>query len=129
MAIFFLDHNVRVLVAELLRASGQTAVTARDLFLTRATDDELLLAAAERGWTLVTNNRKDFELLHDAWLRWSAAWGAAAAHAGILVLPQPWPADRSARVLRDFLASSRPLSNALYVFRGSAGGWDRRALP
>jgi len=45
-----------------------------------------LLYAAERGWTIVTHNGKDFRLLQDAWLLWSHHWGKSRRHSGILVL-------------------------------------------
>ncbi len=113
MASFSTDHNVALRVATLLRERGHAAVTARDLGLERAGDDEHLLVCAERGWILVTDNEKDFALLHDAWRRWATAWRASRAHAGILVCPQSWLADRVAQELRDFLAGGYPLHNAL----------------
>jgi len=79
VAKLLLDHNVRALVADLLRAGGHDAATAQELGYTRIGDDDLLLRAAERGLTVVTQNVADFELLHDAWRRWTQAWGSRGA--------------------------------------------------
>ena len=68
MANFYTDHDVSLRVASLLRQLGHTAVTARDLGLERAGDDEHLLTAAQRGWILVTHNNTlaNYEKLNEA---------------------------------------------------------------
>jgi hypothetical protein len=52
----------------MLVARGHGATTARDQRLTRDTDAERLLVAAQRGWALVTHNASHHKALHDAWL-------------------------------------------------------------
>ena len=126
MASFYTDHNVDLELAALLRAAGYEAWTTRDLARETAKDGAQLLLAAERGWTLVTQNRKDFELLHDAWRVWTAAWAVASQHAGILVLPQPRPADECMALLSALLDADPPLMNELHLWR-PATGWQRRA--
>ena len=73
MADAYADHNMSFDIVGLLRHAGHRVVTARDLGLDHADDDVHLLTAAQRGWTLLTSNSKDFRLLHDAWRRWSSA--------------------------------------------------------
>ena len=124
MASFYTDHDVSLRVASLLRQLGHTALTARDLGLERAGDDEHLLTAAQRGWILVTHNRQHFCLLHDAWRHWLPVWGVFAIHAGILIPPQGLP-DRTVQLLTDFLTSGLPLSNEMCLWR-TASGWTRR---
>lgn len=86
MAELYLDNDVSVHLAPLLRASGHR-VTTRNLGLGAATDDAQLLIAAQRRWILVTSNRRDFRLSHDAWRTWPAAFGSALPpYPGILVL-------------------------------------------
>ena len=74
---------------------GPDVLLASDLGMERATDDEQLLVAANLNRILVTCDRKDFILLHDAWHRWSAAWNVVAHHAGILVIPDLWTRERA----------------------------------
>jgi hypothetical protein len=134
MASLCLDNDMATRVAGMLRAAGHQAVTARDLGLARASDAELLLIAAQRGWTFVTHNADDFTLLDDGWRRWSTAWGVTAHHAGILLLPQATPAERArgrldpvelAQHLIDLLDSGQPGSNELWQWQRAAS-WVRQ---
>ncbi|MDQ2741137.1 MAG: DUF5615 family PIN-like protein [Chloroflexota bacterium] len=116
--------------SRLLRAAGHDAVTAHDLRLSDATDDLHLLTAAQQGRIFVTHNENHFVLLHDAWLRWTAAWGISADHAGVVVVPQgtrygvDWDAAHIAEELLACLQYCTPLTNGL--FRRKAAGWERR---
>ena len=127
MADFYLDHNVALDTASFLQARGHGAFTARGMRLEAATDDEHLLTASHRGWILVTHNRDDFVLLHEAWLRWSGAWGVTLEHAGILIVPHPprVPIAQAAQELDAFVARGLPLRNELFELR-STGIWYRR---
>ncbi len=126
MAAFQLDHNVSGRLRSLLRTAGHEVVDAREQGLERASDDALLLEAAQAGRLLVTHNRADFLLLHRAWRRWSVAWGIVPppTHAGILVVPQPphvTPAEQ-ARAIEALLADGTVLTTGLWRWR-VAGGW------
>ncbi len=125
MADFYLDHNVAMSVAPELRSRGHTARTAHDMGLASAKDDEQILVAAQNGWTLITHNRKDFALLHDAWQRWTRTWQVHERHAGILLVPQTWVAGEIAREIELFVQTAQPLMNQLYEWRPSSG-WVRR---
>jgi predicted nuclease of predicted toxin-antitoxin system len=59
----YLDEDVNVLVADLLRARGFDIVSARDAGQLHATDAEQLAYAVNQARTLVTHNRTDFEEL------------------------------------------------------------------
>lgn len=126
MAAFYFDQNVSSGIAVLLRAEGHQLTTAYEIGLDRAGDDEHFLLAAQRNWTLVTTNGKDFRLLHDAWRRWLSTYGVTALHAGVLIVPQRQSAQRIARAIADLLAESPPLANELYEWRPDSG-WVQRA--
>jgi hypothetical protein len=128
MASIYADNDVAVQLAPLLRARGHSVTTALAFGRATALDDEQLLIAAEHGWTLVTHNRKDFELLHDAWRRWSGAWRVAATHAGILVVPQrpQWTIGQMVQELDAFFAAGYVLTNELYRWQQAFSGWVRR---
>jgi hypothetical protein len=76
--------------------------------------------------TLVTHNRKDFDLLHAAWIRWSGAWQTTARHLGILILPQAWSVERAVLELSS-ATTSLVLPNHLYRYLPT-GGWQPSAL-
>jgi len=130
LADFYLDNDVALEAAELLRDAGHTAVTVRDLGREGDADDEHLLIASQQGRIFVTHNEGDFVLLHDAWQRWSAAWEAAAHHAGVLIVPQgaryglDWTPAAVAQAILDCLQQCSPAANQLY--RRKEAGWQRR---
>lgn len=117
MAHFYLDHNVARDLAAELATLGHQARTARDLQLERASDAQHLRIAAERKWLLITHNKKDFELLQDAWRLWQQGWGISHFHAGILCCEQV-PVLELARVIDEFTRAYDPPTNELY-------GWTR----
>jgi len=123
----YLDHNVSLHLASPLRAAGHDVVSARDLNRIRLSDDAQLLSAVRLARILVTHNRRDFLLLHEAWIAWPAALGAAfPAHRGILVLDAA--SDRMlATIVSDFLSAGayEDLSNSLLWWHGP-DGWFRR---
>jgi len=121
---FYFDQNVAVQVATQLRYYGHHATTARDEGQTGVGDDRHLLMASLRGWTLVTHDRNDFSLLHDAWRRWSVAWQVTPLpqHAGVLVIPQGrWSAAEAARELDSFVRAGHPRTNELYHWQPGPG--------
>ncbi len=124
MTALHLDHNIARDTGVFLQALGHDVSTAQRGGLSRAGDDEHLLVAAQQGRVVVTHNRSDFYLLHDAWRRWSDAWGINFRHAGILVM-SPWQPQASARELDKFLRSGVSLLNELYDWKPSRG-WVRR---
>ncbi len=130
MAELYIDSNVALEVAEFLRAAGHTAATVRDLRREGNSDDEQLLVASQHGRIFVTHNERDFILLHDAWQRWSAAWGVAAHHPGILIVPQgrrygiDWGPEEVSQAVIACLQQCSPAADQLY--RRTEAGWQRR---
>lgn len=127
MASLYLDHNVSERLLSLLHARGHAVTTTRRLRLTRRRDQVQLMVAAQRGLALVTHNRKDFVLLHDAWLLWSSEWSVSARHAGVLVAPQrsTAPTELVAAEIHALITAGPALANELYEWRPGAG-WSRR---
>jgi uncharacterized protein DUF5615 len=126
MSGLYVDHNVATEIHARLKTAGHSIITTYDLGQERAKDDEQLLTAARLGRIFVTHNHTDFELLHDAWRRWSSAWGVSALHPGILAVTQRLAASEAGQLLIEFLALNMPLENELYRWR-TAADWQRRA--
>lgn len=122
-----MDHNVAVELGGLLRGLGHSVRTADELGLAAATDDEHLLLASEQGCIFVTNNRKDFSLLHGAWRRWAAAWGVSPEHFGILIMPQEarglLPRTQVVQAIDGLIRGGTPLVNECHAWRPS-NGWQ-----
>jgi hypothetical protein len=90
----YLDEDVDVLLADLVRARGFCAVTTRDADRLGASDLEQLDWAADQHKTFLTHNREHFELL-------AAEFHAAArTHAGIIITERHPPYEILRRLLR-----------------------------
>lgn len=127
MAAFYLDENVAVAIAPALRALGHMATTAEEERRLGASDSIQLLHAADRSWTLITHNRRDYRLLHDAWLLWTNAWNVDRHHTGIIIIEQrpAQPASEIAALIHEFVRDLQtPIGNTLYDWR-LAFGWAR----
>lgn len=123
MAALQLDNDVSLHIVPLLEQDGQVVVTARGLGLAAAADAAHIMVAARAGRVLITHNRKDFEVLQDAWRLWPVEWHVAPlpVHAGILVIPQRWSPQQAAAELAAIIQSGPTLANELYthtVLRG-----------
>jgi predicted nuclease of predicted toxin-antitoxin system len=79
----YLDHNVHLWLADALRCEGYDIVVAREVGNARASDEEHLRWATERGRTVVTYDRTDFPRLNRQWRT------DAQTHAGIIVSVAP----------------------------------------
>jgi acetolactate synthase regulatory subunit len=75
----YLDEDVDVLVAELVRARGFKATTTQEAARQSKDDKEQLAYAVSRQWTLLTHNRTHFETLAQAY------FAAGKAHYGIII--------------------------------------------
>ena len=89
----YLDEDVNVLVADLLRAKGFDAITARDAGQLRATDAEQLAYAVSQSRTLVTHNRTDFEDLVQAY------FNSGQMHYGVIFAVRRSPQEIAQRLL------------------------------
>ena len=93
-APLYVDEDVSVVLAAILKARGIEAVTARDSAKLGLADADQLAFAAAAGRVLLTHNRVDFERLHKEWL------GSGRPHAGILIARRRSPPELAARVGR-----------------------------
>jgi uncharacterized protein with PIN domain len=75
----YLDEDVSVFVAQLLRPHGFDVLTTRDAYNLGYTDTAQLSFAASTHRAILTHNRCDYELLHEAALR------EPRSHSGILI--------------------------------------------
>lgn len=90
----YLDEDVHVVIADLLRGRGFVATTARDAELLGKTDEEQLAYAVSQRKTLLTHNRHDFEVLAQEYPI------TEKAHFGIILAKRYPPYDLVRRLMR-----------------------------
>ena len=97
----YLDENVSVVVAEMLRAAGFRAQTTVEAGLLGASDEEQLAFACAHRMVFLTHNRADFEALHDRYME------EGREHWGIIIAGQRSPrtiVNRVSDVLNSYAA-------------------------
>ena len=99
----YVDEDVHVLVAELLRSKGFHSITARDADMLTQSDDSQLEFAARNQMAILTHNRADYLELHRRYLE------AGIPHSGIIVIsrfPESpyWIANEVVDILDQFTA-------------------------
>jgi len=88
-----------------------------------AGDDVHLTLAYENNWVLVTHNIRDFQLLHDAWRRWSALWGVNVSHPGIIALEPLSNAEQIADLIDQRVRSGASIAGTFAIWH-SHRGWS-----
>jgi predicted nuclease of predicted toxin-antitoxin system len=89
----YLDEDVDVLVAQLLRARGFSVITTVEAGQLQSDDKEQLAYAVAQDKTLMTHNRADFEELAQAYFT------AGQPHAGIIIAVRRSPYKIAQRLL------------------------------
>lgn len=89
----YLDEDVDVLVADLVRAKGFLATTTRGDGQVGNNDEEQLAYAISQQKTLLTHNRTDFEQLARRYV------AGGLAHYGIIIAVRRSPYEIARRVL------------------------------
>jgi hypothetical protein len=112
-AILYLDHDVHLYFVAALRHHGYEAHSTQEYGNQRASDEEQLSFATDRGWTLLSYNIGHFSELHRKWM------AQRKEHTGIILAAQFNP-DRTLRRLLSllFLAVPEDLHNRC-LFLGS----------
>jgi superfamily II DNA helicase RecQ len=108
VARVYLDEDVSVLIATLLRGRNITATTARDEQMLGQSDEAQLERAIALESILVTHNRVHFERLHRHWIEHHLH------HYGIILLIRRRDVYLTARKLTQFLAQHDTLENQLW---------------
>ena len=90
----YLDEDVDVLIAQLMRARGFVVVTTQEAGQLRNNDAAQLAYAIRQHKTLLTHNRVDFEVLAQTY------FAAGQPHNGIIFAVRRPPREIARRLLR-----------------------------
>jgi hypothetical protein len=107
----YLDENVHVLVAALLKVRDFQAFNTQEAGRAGQDDASQLAYAASQGKTLLTHNRSDYEGLHRQYME------AARHHAGIIIAVQRPPHEiiRRLLMLMNTLTADEMQDQLLYI--------------
>jgi len=94
----YLDEDVNVLVAHLVRAHGYAAVTTVEAGRRGDSDDVQLAYAVSQGRAVLTHNRSDFAALAQEYT------ATGRMHSGIIIAVRRPPHELTRRLLRIFNA-------------------------
>ena len=89
----YLDEDVSVVIADLLRARGFSASTTVEAGNLGFSDHDQLEYAISQHRTLLTHNRADFETLAKEFS------SAERTHGGIIIAVRRWPSEICSRLL------------------------------
>lgn len=102
-------------MVEPLRALGLDVLTTRVAGNKGQSDPQQLAFAAREDRVLVTSNRDDFELLHEAWITCAREWSITgqAIHAGIMLVPNGNEAgpEKLAQIINEFARTNATLAS------------------
>ena len=112
MLKYYLDADLSQEIADRLRKENIDVVSSNEEGTTTLSDEEHLERAAEMGRCLVTRNRDHFMKLTVHFFR------DVRAHAGVLVVPYSYPANRFSWIAGSLLTYARkhPEGVAPYTF-------------
>jgi predicted nuclease of predicted toxin-antitoxin system len=89
----YLDEDVNVLIADLVRARGFQVTTTQEAGQVGTTDENQLAFATSQGKAILTHNRVHFEALAQIYFE------EKKAHCGIIIAVRRAPKELSRRVL------------------------------
>jgi hypothetical protein len=131
MAHFYLDEDPPLAMAVLLNALGHDVLTTQVAGNKGRHDPRQIAFAVQQERILITSNREDFEMLHEAWIVWSSLWGSSAVmtHPGILIVPSGSTVDAGqvAQAIDELVRQGEELPNRLFRWRQTIG-WQEIAV-
>jgi predicted nuclease of predicted toxin-antitoxin system len=104
---FYLDEDLSPTNAEIMRRLGTDAITAHEVGMSGAADEEQLDLAAAQGRCLVTRNRNDFILISLMYL------DSCRPHCGVIIVPYTFKGNEFRRIAEALLAFASLNPNGL----------------
>ena len=126
----YFDEDMPQGIGDMLRGMGYTVHTVDEVGARSEDDSTHLRISTERGWVLITQNRKDFRRLHWLWTTFYNWDVLPQAHGGILTIYQQRPELTAewAAAIHEFLQPRGTLRGEMYMWRPSVSEWEREPV-
>ncbi len=107
----YLDEDVHVLVADLIRAQGFTATTTLEAGNIEQPDAAQLVYAADHGMAILTHNRNDFQMLANEF------FAQGRPHGGIIIAVRRSPYELATRLttLMNAITADEMVNQIVYI--------------
>lgn len=122
----YVDEDVAKAGSRLLSALGHDSMHTEESGNKGQTDVQQLVFAVDHHRLFITANRRDFEVLHEAWLACARLWSVTGRlHDGILIVPngREIGSEPLAAAIDTFLRAVDSTENRLFVMDRS-GSWS-----
>jgi hypothetical protein len=119
---YYTDEDLQYDLGAAFRSEGNDAETVKDHRTFGWSDARQLFLAVDLGRTMITSNKKDFILLHEALALWHRRWAVSQPlrHHGIIIVPPMDIADIVSIVI-DFTAGRNSLDNQCFLYDKRTG--------
>ncbi len=126
----YFDEDMTQDMGDILRGMGYTVHTVDEVNARSEDDSTHLRISTERGWVLITQNRRDFRRLHWLWTTFYN-WGVLPqAHGGILTIYQQRPELTAdwAESIHEFLQVREHIRGEMHMWRPSLVEWEKEPI-
>ena len=122
----YFDENMPQEMEGFLRGMGYTVHTVVEISARSEDDSTQLRISTERGWVLITQNRRDFRRLHWLWTTFHNWDVLPQAHSGVLTIYRQRPELMAewAAAIHEFLQGREHIRGKMYMWRPSRNEWE-----
>lgn len=122
---FYLDQCVPARTVNLLRSAGFDAVWAGHISNRGWDDPDHLVFAYENGYTLITENREHFRLLHRLWTLLVDKHYISISHLGILTATASLRPTSWLGFVQRLVSSEESLSSTFFIWDDAIQSWQK----
>lgn len=122
---FYLDECVPPGTVTALRKKGFDAVWVGDVSHRGWDDPDHLVYAFENGYTVITENRNDYKLLHRLWTLLLQKHYISVSHLGILTATKHIRPPSWVTFVQQLISAKETLTSAFFVWDDDTQVWEK----
>ena len=122
---FYVDECVPPGTVTALRKKGFDAVWVGDVSHRGWDDPDHLVYAFENGYTVITENKNDYQMLHRLWTLLLQKNYIGVSHLGILTATKQLRPLSWITFVQQLISAKEPLNSAFFVWDDATQGWQK----